>query len=285
LAVGTVLEQAVGPHKGKKTGEISLFRTVEERFEAGDVLLADRYYCTYADIAELRKNHVDVVVKLHQARDCNFREGRRLGKNDHIVTWTKPRQCPPGLDREVFNRLPMTMEVREVKVAVKQKGFRVKCFVVVTTLLDPEEYSSEEIAEVYRRRWMSELYLRDIKITLQMDILRCESPEMIRKEILVHLLAYNLIRIQMAQAAFCSGKHPHQISFKGALQAIEAFRDRFVCLMDTYTQAVLLATIAYRQVANRPDRCEPRAIKRRPKPHRWLTEPRDQARKCLKKYA
>ena len=285
LAVGTVLERAVGPYKGKKTGEISLFRTLEDRLEPGDVLLADRYYCTYAEIAELRRNHVDLVVKLHQARDCDFSQGRRLGKNDHIVTWTKPRQCPPGLDREVFKRLPKTMEVREVKVAVQQKGFRVKCFVVVTTLLDADQYSSEEIAELYRRRWMSELYLRDIKITLQMDILRCESPEMIRKEILVHLLAYNLVRIQMAQAALCSGQHPHQISFKGALQAIEAFRDRFVCVRDTHAQAVLVATIAYRQVGNRPDRCEPRAIKRRPKPHRLLTEPRDQARKCLDKYA
>ena len=149
----------------------------------------------------------------------------------------------------------------------------------MTTLLSPRRYSKEEIAQLYRQRWNAELDLRSIKSTLKMDVLRTETPEMVRKEVWVHLLAYNLIRLKMAQAAASTGLTPRAISFKGTVQAVAAFTSQGLAGgEDASCEAVLLATIAYHQVGNRPNRYEPRAIKRRPKPHRLLTEPRSIAR-------
>ena len=280
LAVGTALDMAIGPYQGKQTGENALFRSLwDGSLSAGDVLTGDRCYCSYVDIAWLTQRKVDVVFRKHQLRPTDFRRGRRLGTHDHLVTWRKPQQCPSWMDAEAFASLPAELTLREMRVTVRDQGMRVRQLVVVTTLLSPRRYSKEEIAQLYRQRWNAELDLRSIKSTLKMDVLRTETPEMVRKEVWVHLLAYNLIRLKMAQAAASTGLTPRAISFKGAVQAVAAFTAQGLAGgQDASCEAVLLATIAYHQVGNRPNRYEPRAIKRRPKPHRLLTEPRSIAR-------
>jgi hypothetical protein len=282
LAVGTVLEAAIGPYRGKETGEISLLRTLYDSFEPDDVLLGDRIYCTYFDIVMLQQRGVDVVVRLHQRRCADFRRGRRLGRDDHLITWRKPRSCPRWMDKATFQSLPDELTVREVRVRVNIPGFRTDSLVVVTTLLDAEEYSASDLAELYRARWQAELDLRALKQTLQMDVLRCQTPTMVRKEIWVHLLAYNLIRRVMADAAEKHGILPHELSFKSALEALLAFSTYMANMPPAQAEvyyAHLLDALARHRVGDRPDRCEPRVKKRRPKPYPTMQEPRPAVRK------
>ena len=283
LACGTALDAALAPYRGKKTGENSLLRGLEQAVKSGDVLLVDRYFGGYFDIALQKERGVDVVVPLHQLRSCDMRRGRRLGCDDHVVKWTKP-QRPDWMDAETYARLPAELELREVRVRVTQRGFRTKTIVVVTTLLDAEEYPTADLADLYRMRWDVELHLRSLKITLGMDVLRCKSPAMVRKEIWAHLLVYNLIRTVMAQAASKHDVAPRQLSFKGTLQIMLAFAERLLeaegRTIEELHEALLEAVAAHR-VGDRPDRVEPRAIKRRPKPYPLLQKPRGVARKQL----
>ena len=283
LAVGTVLDVALGPWKGKHTGEPSLFRTLHHHLDAGDVLLADRYYCGYVHLALVRQRGADIVMRLHQRRHSDFRRGRRLGAGDHLVHWHKPKHRPEGIDADSFAQLPDTLALREVRLRVPDSNSRCREIVVVTTLLDVHAYPKASLAELYRQRWHAELDLRSLKTFLQLDILRCHSPAMVRKEIWVHLLAYNLIRKVMAQAAQEHQLTPRQISFKGALQTLNAFADRLRHCSGKELAALcrcLLAAVAQHRVGHRPGRLEPRAKKRRPKPYRLLNKPRDQARKA-----
>jgi putative transposase len=200
-----------------------------------------------------------------------------------IITWLRP-QRPEWMDQETYDRMPESIEVREVHVQVHQPGSRVESVVVVTTLLDADTYTSEDLAELYHQRWLVELDIRSLKITLGMDVLRCKTPAMAAKEIWICLLAYNLIRQSTLQAAFLAELSPRQISFTAAMQKIAA--SWTVILLSDEERArtmidVHLRHLAGHLVGDRPDRVEPRAIKRRPKPHRLLTEPRGQARAAL----
>jgi hypothetical protein len=284
LATGAAVDLALGRYQGKKTGENALLRELEHALEPGDVLLADRYFAGWFDIAWWRQRGVDVVVRLHQHRRCDLRRGRRLGPNDHCTIWAKP-QRPTWMDEETYRGLPDEQEVREVRVTISQPGFRTRAVVVATTLLDPEAVSAADLAGLYRARWHAELDLRSLKITMGMDVLRCLSPDMVRKEIWAHLLAYNLIRTVMAQAAYENDLLPRDISFKGAQQTVAAFADRLIDAadaMELYERcAELLTAIAAHRVGDRPDRSEPRARKRRPKHYPYLTKPRCEARKQL----
>lgn len=168
LAVGTVLEAALGPYRGKKTGENSLFRTLHHMLREGDVVLADRYYSGWFDIALLQQRQTHIVVRKHQLRRTDFRTGKRLGKDDHLVCWRKPPR-PDWMNREQHAALPKSITLRELRVHVTQKGFRTQVLIIITTLLDPETYSAQEIALLYRRRWQAELNLRSLKCVLQMD--------------------------------------------------------------------------------------------------------------------
>jgi hypothetical protein len=285
LAVGTVLEAAIGAWRGKQTGEISLLRTLYDRLQPHDILLGDRIFCTYFDIVMLQERQVDTVVRLHQCRRADFRRGQRLGSNDHLVTWTKPSTRPAWMDEETYQRLPEQVTVREVRVPVSIPGFRTKSIVVVTTLLDAHEYPACDLADLYRARWHAELDLRSLKQTLQMDVLRCETPAMVRKEIWVHFLAYNLIRKVMADAAEKHGILPRELSFKSALESLLAFAPYLAMMLpskaETYYAHVLDA-LARHRVGDRPDRCEPRVKKRRPKNYPYMQRPRAAARKrCL----
>jgi DDE family transposase len=282
LATGAVLDVALGPHKGKHTGEPALFRTLHHHLHEGDVLLADRYFCGYFHRTLVRQRGADLVMRLHHLRHTDFRRGRRLGRGDHVVTWSKPRKRPDWLDEDTFRRLPATMTLRELRVRVPGKHCRSREVLVVTTLLDARAYPKESIAELYRQRWQAELDLRSLKTFLQLDVLRCHSPAMVRKEIWAHLLAYNLIRKVMAQAAQEHGRLPRQLSFKGALQTLNAFADTLHACAAPDLEAlcrILLAAVAQHQTGDRPGRVEPRRKKRRPKPYPLLNKPRAKARK------
>ena len=274
LSAGTVLEAAIGKYQGKQTGENSLFRKLYDALSEGDIILADRYFSGWSDIALPLSRGVDIVVRKHQARRTDFRTGERLGKDDHLIFWTRP-QRPKWMSVEQYATLPDELTLREVRIRVPQRGFRTTSLVVVTTLLDAEEYPPEEIALLYRRRWQAELHLRSLKIVLQMDHLRCKTPERVRNEFFTHLLGYNLIRGVMALAAFQSGKLPWEISFKGTLQSLDQFLPILLSRVSSEAWCTaLLTAVATHIVGNRPDRFEPRLRKRRPKPYKHLREPR-----------
>ena len=276
LACGAILDAALGPSRGKQSGETALLRQIASGVERGSVLLVDRYFGGWFDLALWTERGVDVVTRIHQKRGADFRRGRRLGRGDHVVRWPK-RQRPEWMDRQTYLRLPEELEIREVQVRASQRGFRTRVLVLATTLTDAS-IRATDLAELYRQRWNAELDLRSVKGTLGMDVLRCKSPAMIRKEVWAHLLAYNLIRVAMAQVACASGRQPRELSVAGTVQALAAFAE--VLDTDTGYQAFVRVVRAYR-VGNRPDRVEPRARKRRPKPYPPLTVPRDKARKRL----
>lgn len=274
LAVGSVLEAAIGPYAGKQSGENSLFRTLHDVLSRGDVVLADRYFSGWFDVALLRERGVDVVVRQHQLRASDFRTGKRLGKNDHLVRLAKP-QRREWMSVDAYAALPDELMLREVRVRVTQRGFRTKTLVVVTTLVDSAAYPAHEIAELYRRRWQAELHLRSLKVVLQMDHLRCKTPHRVRNELQMHLLAYNAVRRVMALTALEARVPPWQISFKGTLQSLSHFLPGLAASMPLETGCrALVESIAAHRVGNRPDRFEPRRIKRRPKSQALLQRPR-----------
>ena len=280
FATACLVGAAFGPHKGKQTGETALFRQLFDRLRRGDVVVADRYYCSYWMIALLMQQGVEVAFRLHQKRKYDFRRGRRLGSGDHIVEWTKP-QRPTWMDAELYASLPDTLTVREIRFRVDQRGSRSEEIVVATTLLDAEQYSKAEVADLYHQRWHAELDIRAIKQTLKMDYLSCKTPDMVRRELWVHLLGYNLVRKVMAESACLKGLCPRQLSFAGAVQTLEQFRWLLLFSADASRQQVVLVVlqcVATHEVGNRPGRVEPRAVKRRPKPYPKLKKPRAEAR-------
>lgn len=284
LNCAAVLDVATGPYQGKRSGETALLRTLLDSLEKGDVLLADRYYASFWMIAQLLARGVDSLFRQHQLRKIDFRTGQRLGYDDHLIVLEKPAAPPEWMDQATYEQMPEQLTVREVRVRVRQKGFRVRKLVLVTTLLDAQLYSREEIAEAFRQRWHAELDLRAIKQTMNMSVLRCKSPEMVRKEIWMHVLAYNLIRTVMAQAAEEAGLQPREVSFAGAVQTINAFVPVLALAQPgdrPRLMQMMLRTIAAHRVGDRPNRYEPRAVKRRAKPIALLTIPRKQARKRL----
>ena len=221
LAVGTVLDAAFCPYKGKETSEIAMFRGLHDHLNNGDIVLGDRHFCSFFEVAELRRRGIDVVMRLHQKRLTDFRRGQRLGRYDHLTTWQKP-QRPKWMDEETYRQYPDELTVREVRVHIEGRKVRSRTITIATTLLDSATYRKVDLADLYRARWQAELHLRSLKTVLKMDVLRCKTPAMVRKELWAHFLAYNLIRKVMAQAAQAHGLQPHRISFKATLQTVKA---------------------------------------------------------------
>lgn len=285
LAVGTVLECAIGACRGKKTGEQSLFRSLGESLKEGDILLGDCLYDAYRDIAQLKLRGVDVLFGKKQSRAVDFRTGRKLGPDDHVVTWKKPKfDAQRFASREEWEALPDEIEMREVRCVIRRKGHRTRTIIVVTTLLDGEEYSSQDLTDLFALRWHCELNLRSLKQVLGMRRLNCKTPEMVRKELWTYLLAYNLVRVRMAQAAAVHGLEPRSLSFTAAKTHIHNFalpmknaskrdRDRL--------EIELLKAISSCRVGERPGRKEPRAVKKRQQKYSYLTKPRAQACQAL----
>jgi len=283
LSAGSVLDVAIGPYGGKQTGETALLRQLLDGLEAGDIFVADAIFSNYWTIGLLLERGVDVLSRHDGKRKVDFRSGRRLGRKDHVITWDKPAR-PEWMDPSVYQRLPPTLSIRQLEVQVQPRGFRVKRVVLVTSLVDEPLYPAGELAAAYRLRWYAELDLRSIKCVMRMDVLRCKSPSMVRKEIWMHLLAYNLVRKLMAEAALAAGCAARQISFTGTLQTLLAFAavgwgGSAPDAEGFYRQ--ILRAVATHRVGDRPDRVEPRAVKRRPKTHTLLNEPRAIARARL----
>ena len=280
LAVGVALEVAIGKYAGKLTGEANLLRTLLHTILRGEVLLGDRYYATYWMLASGWMNQYDVVARSHQKRKVDFRKGLKLGYLDQLVAYHKPGR-PYWMTKEEHEQYPEFILVRHLRYEVTQPGFRTKQITVATTLLDPMTYTAEDIAELYRRRWEVELDIRSIKVHLRMKHLRCQSPSMVRKEIYIHLLAYNLARAMMVEAALIFDREPRGLSFRGAVQAINAFVSAVAAkgtnLEEQYQ--LMLCTIAGTTVGHRPNRIEPRELKRRPPTYKLMQVPRHAARK------
>jgi hypothetical protein len=286
LACGAVLDLGICRYAGKGQSEAALLRTLWTMFRPGDILLGDRLMCAWVELVMLKERGVDSVCRFTSHRKADFRRGKRLGPGDHIVTWPKPTK-PRSIDRETYDSLPDSLTIRECRIRVEQPGFRIMTLIVATTLLDADEFPKADLAQLYRARWNAELDLRSLKQTLQMDVLRCKTPELVRKELWTHVLAYNLIRTIAAQAAAQHGLEPRSISFKGAVQTLEAFQP-VISLQGRHDAAVcrilyehLLNAIAKHRVADRPDRYEPRRKKGRPKPYDRLMKPRHEAKRDM----
>lgn len=282
LATAMIHGLAIGPCSGKETGETALFRQLFGLLKSGDVVVEDRYFGGWFMIALLPELSVEVVTRLHQHRTADFRRGRRLGADDHLVDWPKP-QRPEWLDQETYDRLPATLNVREMKFAVRERGFRTQSITVVTTLRDETTVTREDLADLYRQRWHAELDLRSIKSTMSLDVLRCKTPEMARTELWMGLLAYNLVRHSLLQAADAAECSPRQLSFC-ATQQFLATTWLLMAVSSHNLRALIelrLTHSASHRVGNRPNRIEPRALKRRARAYDWLTQPRASARAQL----
>jgi Transposase DDE domain len=288
LSCGAVLDLAICSYSGKGHSELGMLRRLWEILLPGDILLADRYMCAWHEIYLLKQRGIDTVTRVHHCRRVDFRRGKRFGKDDHLVEWRRPGRIR-SIDWQTLKLLPERLTIRETRVRIQQPGFRCRSMIVVSTLLDAEAVTSSDLAELYRARWNAELDLRSLKQTMQMDILRCKRPELVRKEIWTHILAYNLIRTIIAQAANKHHIEPRTISFKGAIQTLEAFQPLIATQGDcssTHRQSLygqLLDAVATHRVADRPDRFEPRQRKRRQKKYDRMMKPRNQLKREMLK--
>ena len=277
LASGAVLDAAMGPCRGKGSDEQTLLRSMLDTLEAGVILLGDAFYATYFLLCALQAKGVDGVFEQQGARrrSTDFRRGQRLGQRDHLIELQKPKIKPAWMSQTEYDQAPDTLTARELRTGGK---------ILMTTLLCPKQTNKAALKALYRDRWHVELDLRNIKTTLGMEMLSCRTPAMAEKEIWVYLLAYNLIRLLMAQAASLADINPRQLSFKHTLQLWIAWRQNGTSSGDDSQRAMLFILIAQQRVGNRPGRIEPRAIKRRPKPYSLLTKSRSIAQEDVRKY-
>jgi hypothetical protein len=277
LCSGAVLEVITGNLHGH---DLRLLRGLWEQFKAGDILLGDRAYGEFTTLAALPRQQVDVVARLHGARKVDFRKARRLGKNEGLFVWAKGYQQSQILTPEEWGLLPVEITVRLIRFTATIRGFRGRRITLVTTLLDPKLYPAEELVALYARRWRLELCLRDLKTMMGMEYLRCKTPEMAEKELLAYLMAHNLIRCVMAEAAGRFNLDLERVSFKGSVDALRQYSDAIARARNNHLRtqlwADLLLNLAKDLVRKRPNRTEPRAVKRRPKPYPLLNKPRRQ---------
>lgn len=282
LATAMLLDAAFDKYQGKETGESALLRKMLRAFDPGDIAVFDRYCCSYMMLALFGRRNVHVCARIHASRDIDFRKGKKLGKYDRLVTWKRPAR-PKWMSKEVYETIPKTMELRMVRYSLVAQGRRSKSITVVTTLVDPVEYPAEEIAELYGHRWNVELDIRQIKQTLNMDHFRCKSPEMVKRELWTTLLAYNLVRKVICEAATFAGVLPRRLSFTrtcaflletGTLWALSGIRTEML--------EVLLLYLGGLSVEERPGRFEPRVIKRRLYKYPLMKKPRHVLKKSQK---
>ncbi len=273
-SAGGLLDAAMGPCEGKGSNEQSLFRTLLDNVECDDVVLGDAFFPGYFLLCELGRRGADGVFAQHGSRglSTDFRCGQKLGPRDHVVQLNKPKVKPEWMSQEDYEQAPQSLLVRELRVGGKT---------LVTTIVSAKEAKKSELGSLYKDRWHVELDIRNIKTTLGMEVLRCNTPEMVKKEIWVNLLAYNLIRLLMAQAAQIVECSPRQLSFKHTVQLWLAWNLTSQS-NGPERQLQLFILIGEQRVSNRPGRIEPRAVKRRPKPYAKLKCSRDKAREQIR---
>jgi len=285
LSCGAIVEATIGKYMGKGTGETSLFHQIIDCIKPKDVVLADRYFAGFVTIYLVSRQGADIVTRQNVHRKKFLKGAKRLNKNEYLITLRKPPR-PGSIDGVTFQEMPETIDVRYIRLWIKIRGFRTKKIEIITTLTDIKKYPAEEVAELYRKRWCAEINLRYLKSSLGMDVLSCKSPDMIKKEFWMYLMAYNLIRTLMAQSAMVFGLDPQNISFKATMQIAESFKTIFSItdnssIVDVYL--IMLWAIAQFEVGTRPDRYEPRKIKRRPKITPLLTISREKERALMSK--
>lgn len=276
LSTGVLLNYARG---NKHQHELSLLHRLLDVFKAGDLVLADRGFSCYTLLALLWRKGVPTLMRLHHARSADLRRGKRLGKNDRLILWRKPFDWERRyLPQKLWKCLAPELPVRILRFALRRPGFRTRSVTLVTTLVDPIAYPAEELALLYARRWQIELWFRDLKTSMGMEVLRCQSPKMIHKELEMFFIAYNLIRCLMLQASRDYQVDFQRLSFKGTVDSIRQFTAALAQARSAKKQrtliTALLETIAADLLPDRPGRREPRAVKRRPKPCAYLTKPR-----------
>jgi len=288
ISLACVMDLALGPYAGKETGETALLRKLMHCFGIGDIAVLDRYYCSFTMIAAMLSNGADVCCRKHHIRKSDFRRGKRIGKYDHLIVWTRPKRRPKWMDEQTWQSIPNTLTLREVKLSILEPGFRTKSLIVITTLTDDRKFSKSDIADLYGFRWNIELDIRSIKSNLNLEHVRCKSPEMVRRELWTTLLAYNLIRSTSAAAAMLHEVQPRTISFTSCVQFVlqewkTLSRMQWVpSSVDLGDFALtMLAGIAKCQVANRPGRVEPRVLKKRQKTYKLMMEPRNVLKRRL----
>jgi hypothetical protein len=275
LASGVLLDYAKG---NKHQHELALLHKLLDHFKPKDLALADRGFSCYTLIALLLLRNVHSLFRLHQGRSADLRKGQRLGKNDRLMTWRKPKQKPRYLPQYLWKLVPKELSVRVLRFTLKVRGFRSKSVTMVTTLLDPKAYPAQELARLYARRWRIELWFRHIKTSMGMESLRCQSPKMMHKELEMFLIAYNLIRALIAEAGAIYDVPIERMSFKGTVDAARQYSIAIAQARSKKKQrqlvAHLLEVLALDRVPERPGRVEPRALKGRPKPFALLTKHR-----------
>lgn len=275
VTTGAVLEVAIAAFN---TSEWQLSRQLYATLAPDDVVVADSAYGSYTDLALVRRAGADGVFRKHHARKCDFRKGKKLGIGDHIVAWQRPQQCPSSIDAAEWAALPASLDVREVHLLIRQAGFRPKAMILVTTLVDPKRYPKAKLAELYQLRWQAtEVNLRHLKTTLKLERIAAKTPEMVQKEIWMHLLGYNLLRTLMRQAAQHTQVSPLRISLQGTRQQFNQLRPHLAmasCNLRRRLYTTLLEVICDPLVPLRLGRVEPRVVKQRPKPFPRMQQPR-----------
>lgn len=275
LATGVLLDYAKA---NKHQSELRLLKGLLDQFKPGDLAVADRGFCSYALLVLLRLRQVESLFRLHQARSGDLRKGKRLGKNDRQFTWPKPTERPRWLPQCWWKKIPAQLTVRVIRFKLCRRGYRTESVTLVTTLLDAHKYSAQDTAQLYARRWKIELWFRDIKTSMGMEALRCKSPQLVHKELEMFFIAYNLIRALVVEAAATHDLPLDPLSFKGTVDAVRQFSMAMAQARSKKKQnrliARLLEVIALDRVPDRPERIEPRALKRRPKNYQLLNRPR-----------
>jgi len=275
LTTGVLLDYAKG---NKHQSELRLLKGLLDQFKAGDLAVADRGFSSYALLALLLGRQVDSVFRLHQGRSGDLRKGKRLGKNDRQFTWAKPSERPRWLPQCWWKKIPAQLTVRVIRFQLCRRGYRPESVTLVTTLLEAHKYSAHDLAQLYARRWKIELWFRDIKTSMGMEVLRCQSPQLVHKELEMFFIAYNLIRLLVVQAGTTHEVPLDRLSFKGTVDAVGQFSMAIAQARSKKKQnrliARLLEVIASDQVPDRSERIEPRALKRRPKNYQLLNRPR-----------
>jgi hypothetical protein len=278
LATGGCHDLTIAAYQGKGTGESNLFRQMYDTLKSGDVILADALFDDYFIACELCHRGIDLVAHAQYERTGSWTVESR--PDGDLLVWQRPNK-PRGMTGERYRSYPKQLVMRQVTVDARDKNNRPKQFQVVTTIL-AQSIDGKQIGDLFERRWEGEVDIRTIKCTMQMDILRCKTPEMVHKEIWTHLLAYNLLRTVIAVAANEEDIEPRKVSFKGAKQALTAFAPKIEAARPEDRAALIdamITTIAYHHVGNRPGRWEPRARKRRPKKATRLMQPRHIAKR------
>jgi len=282
LATGMLVAWAAGSWSAH---EVGLLQTLWEHLRPGDVLMADRGFCNWALLAQCLQHGAHAVFRVKGVRRRDFRQGKRLSRDERLVQWRKPAQRARTVDAKTWALLPEVLTLRLVRCRLALPGFRTRQVLLVTTLLDGDQYPPEALSKLYFRRWAMELTLRNIKITLQMDQLSCKNPQNLEREIRMHFLVHNLVRRLMLEAARRHRVPLERVSFAGSLATARRYGEALLQARSKRQRQMLMqelfAVLAADLVPDRPGRREPRAVKRRPKPyprlmnhrHKWLEIP------------